>query len=355
MQISLSKIKWLVIQLESNNSSTTSAGLNPLAERELARLKELKDREFASCGLENDGKFYIWDHKYYARLLFETEYQVDEQKVSEYFSLDSTVDGMLRIFESVMGFVFIQLDTEAKASLSPTGRAEDVVWHEDNIIYSVWDEEQQGGSFLGYLYMDLHPRPGKYSHCCNTNFQPGFTRSDGTRQHPITALICNFTPPQADKPSLLKHQDVITLFHELGHGIHSLAAKTKYARFHGTAVEWDFVEAPSQMLEEWCWSPSVLKLLSSHWETGRQIPDGLVQRLVATEKVNQAIDHLIQVHYSLFDYACHSPTSQEEVAAIDPCSLFNTMRESTTMMSGLENRYAANTWLRCPTCKNTDE
>lgn len=216
------------------------------------------------------------------------------------------------------------------------GKPEDVVWHEDNIIYSVWDED--GTSFLGYLYMDLHPREGKYSHCCNTNFQPGFTRSDGSRQHPVTALICNFSPPTNPKPSLLKHHEVVTLFHELGHGIHSLAAKTKYARFHGTAVEWDFVEAPSQMLESWCWLPSVLKSLSSHWETGEEIPEDLVQRLVATENVNQAIDRLIDLHYSLFGYACHSPTTQEDVAKIDSCKLFNTIRESTTMMSGLENR-----------------
>ena len=313
-------------------------GLMPLAARELERLNQLKAEELTSRGLENDGKFYVWDYKYYARLLFDTEYQVDEREISEYFSVDKTVDGMLRIYESVMGFVFIQLDSEAKASLSPTGKAEDVVWHEDNIIFSVWNEDQLGGDFLGYLYMDLYPRPGKYSHCCNTNFQPGFTCRDGSRQYPVTALICNFSPPQEGKPSLLEHQEVITLFHELGHGIHSLAAKTKYGRFHGTAVEWDFVEAASQMLEEWCWSPGVLKSLSSHWETGEQISDSLVDRLVATEKVNQAIGNLIQVQYSLFDYSCHIPKRQEEVAAIDPCSLFNTVRESVTMMSGLENR-----------------
>ena len=311
--------------------------LTPQAQKELKHLKKLKAEECKACSIPDDGEYYFWDHRYYRRLLTETEYEVDELKVSEYFSLDNTVAGMLRIFETVMGFVFIQLNTTELPKLSPTGKAEDVVWHSDVIVYSVWDDESEGHGFVGYLFMDLHPRTGKYSHECNTNFQPGFTYKDGTRHYPSTALICSFTPPTPQKPSLLKHHEVVTLFHELGHGIHSLAAKTRYSRNHGTAVAWDFVEAPSQMLENWCWTPSVLKSLSMHWSTEEQIPDELVQKLVATRKVTMAIQHLIQLHYSLFDQVCHTTKTQSEAKAIETSSLFNELRVAVTMMKGLEN------------------
>jgi metallopeptidase MepB len=310
--------------------------LTPKAQKELEYLKNLKAEECKARNIPNDGEYYFWDHRYYRRLLTEAEYEVDELKVSEYFSLESTVAGMLKIFETVMGFVFIKLDTSELKKLSPTGKAEDVLWHPDVIVYSVWNESQ-GDGFVGYLYMDLHPRTGKYSHECNTNFQPGFTYKDGTRHYPSTALICNFTPPTPQKPSLLKHHEVVTLFHELGHGIHSLAAKTRYSRFHGTAVAWDFVETPSKMLEHWCWTPSVLKSLSQHWSTKEQIPNELVEKLVATRNVTLAIQNLIQVHYSIFDQVCHTAKSQREVKAIETSSLFNELRVSVTMIKGLEN------------------
>ena len=139
--------------------------------------------------------------------------------------------------------------------LPGTGKADDISWHEDVKIFSVWDDEGEGGGFVGYLYLDLHPRPGKYGHAANFSLQPGYILPNGTRRYPATALVCNFSKPTETKPSLLKHDEVVTLFHELGHGIHDLAGRTKYSRFHGTSVVRDFVEAPSQMLENWCWTP----------------------------------------------------------------------------------------------------
>lgn len=310
--------------------------LTPIARKELEYLKQLKSQDCQLHGIPNDGNYYMWDHKYYTRLLTETEYQVDELEVSQYLPLEAMVAKMLNIFETVMGLVFVELDNDAKAKLSPTGRAEDIVWHEDNIVFSVWNDESEGDEFIGYLYMDLHPRQHKYTHVCNTNFQPGFTLKDGTRHYPSTALICNFSPSTPEKPSLLKHHEAVNLFHELGHGMHSLASKTRYSKFHGTAVAWDFVEAPSQMLENWCWSPSVLKSISQHWQTKEQMPDALIEKLVSTRRINVAIENLIQIHYSLFDMTCHATESRDEVMAIEPSSLFNGLRVSITSISGLE-------------------
>ena len=174
--------------------------------------------------------------------MLEKEFQLNDQKVAEYFPLDHTISSMLRIFETLFGLEFVEVTDASKN-----------VWHPDTKQFRVYNEKPAAGgaeqTFVGWLYLDLHPRDGKYGHAANFNLQPGFTGRDGRRRHPATALVCNFSKPTPTKPSLLKHDEVVTLFHELGHGIHDLAAATHYSRFHGTNVVRDFVEAPSQMLE----------------------------------------------------------------------------------------------------------
>ncbi|OAQ58339.1 metallopeptidase MepB [Pochonia chlamydosporia 170] len=318
--------------------------LTSAAQKELDHLKDIKAEDCKAKNLPNDGNYYLWDHRYYDRLMLEKEYSINELQIAEYFSLDITLAKLLNIFETLLGFVFIKLDDDELAKLSPTGKAGDVKWHVDNIVYSVWNDESEGDEFVGYLYMDLHPRQGKYSHAANTNLEPGFTLRDGTRHYPATALICNFSEPTRHKPSLLKHHEVVTLFHELGHGIHNLASRTLYTRFHGTATARDFVEAPSQMLENWCWIPSVAKSLSQHWRTKEQIPDSLAERLVSTRDVNSAMYNLGQVHFAMFDMICHSPKSDDEVMAIDPSVLFNNLRASITLVQGLEDQTQTSDW-----------
>ena len=114
----------------------------------------------------------------------------------------------------------------------------------------------------------------------NFNLSPGYIKPDGSRRYPATALVCNFSKPTLKKPSLLKHDEVVTLFHELGHGIHDLAGRTKYSRFHGTSTVRDFVEAPSQMLENWCWEPKVLERLTCHHETKQPMPSELIEKII---------------------------------------------------------------------------
>ena len=145
----------------------------------------------------SDGVF-----SYYDRLLLEISYQLDAQKIAEYFPLQCTIDGMLHIFEQLFGLVFVQVTTTDGGSL------EGVTWHKDTKLYQVWNGEPEN-SFIGYLYLDLHPRDGKYGHAANFNMQPGFTKTDGCRHYPATALVCNFSKPTEDKPSLLKHNEVV--------------------------------------------------------------------------------------------------------------------------------------------------
>jgi metallopeptidase MepB len=217
-----------------------------------------------------------------------------------------------------------------------THKSTDISWHEDVKIFSVWDDEGEGGSFVGYLYLDLHPRPGKYGHAANFSLQPGYLYPNGTRRYPATALVCNFSKPTATKPSLLKHDEVVTLFHELGHGIHDLAGRTKYSRFHGTSVVRDFVEAPSQMLENWCWTPSQLKALSSHYVTGDKIPDDLIEKQISVKHVNDALFNLRQLHFGIYDMTIHTPKDHSVAEDFKLSELYNDLRTEISGLKGPE-------------------
>lgn len=318
--------------------------LSPGGEKEIAHLLELKKADSEAHGIPFDGKYYLWDHRYYDRLMIEKEYSIDEIQIANYFPLQSTVTGMLKIFEELLGFVFVELGAEERAQVSSTGKAEDIVWHEDVILFSVWDDAGEGDGFVGYLYLDLHPRKGKYGHAANFNMQPGFLKKDGSRYYPATALVCNFSKPSGSKPSLLKHDEVVTLFHELGHGIHDLAGRTRFARFHGTSTVRDFVEAPSQMLENWCWTPSVLKSLSNHWGSGEKIPDDLIEKLIATKHVNGALFNLRQLHFGIFDMTIHTPKSHEELKSLNIPKLYNQLRADICGIKGPEALGAQLDW-----------
>ena len=305
---------------------------------------------------EFDGNYYLWDHRFYDRLMLERDFQLDQAKIAEYFPLSSTIRGMLEIFEVLFGMKFVEIDGENRTTISPTGNGDDIVWHEDVTLFSVWDEEEQGGEFIGYLYLDLFPRTGKYGHAANFNLQPGFTTRDGKRRYPATALVCNFSKPSKKKPSLLRHDEVVTLFHELGHGIHDLVSKTRYSRFHGTNTVRDFVEAPSQMLENWCWTPSQLKSLSKHfshtspeyaeeWKTSNpdaqelpsaQIPDDLIDSIIKTKHVNDALFNLRQLHFGIYDMTVHQPESHEAVKNFDTSSMYNKLRYEISGIQGPE-------------------
>ncbi|KAF4611316.1 hypothetical protein G7Y89_g15697 [Cudoniella acicularis] len=309
--------------------------LAPGGAKEVKHLMEIKNEDLKSRGLEtlNDGNYYLWDSRFYGRMMVEKEFSIDEQKIAEYFPLQKTVEGMLGIFEELFGFVFVEIDGEERTKISESGKGIDIAWHEDVKIFSVWDDEGEGGAFIGYLYLDLHPRPGKYGHAANFSLQPGFYYANGTRRYPVTALVCNFSKPTKTKPSLLKHDEVVTLFHELGHGIHDLAGRTKYSRFHGTSVVRDFVEAPSQMLENWCWAPSQIKSLSNHYLSGEKIPDDLIEKQIRVKHVNDALFKLRQLHFGIFDMTVHTPKSHDEAEAFKLSELYNNLR---TQISGLK-------------------
>ncbi|KAK4499573.1 hypothetical protein PRZ48_010090 [Zasmidium cellare] len=325
--------------------------LAPGGLKEIEKLKELKKAETGKAD-----KYFLWDHRFYDTLMLEKEYQLDQQRISEYFPLQSSISGMLNIFEELFGLHFVKIEGEHRDQISETGKGADIVWHQDVQVFAVWDDEAEGGSFVGYLYLDLHPRDGKYGHAANFNLQPGFIQENGTRRYPATALVCNFSKPTPKRPSLLKHDEVVTLFHELGHGIHDLVSKTIYSRFHGTSTVRDFVEAPSQMLENWCWTPSQIKSLSKHWsylspeytkqfkeqagngesQPAESMPDDLIESIIRTQHVNDALFNLRQLHFGSFDMLVHEPASHEDVKKLDVSETYNKLRKDISKLDGPE-------------------
>jgi len=323
-------------------------------EKERKALTELKKKELTEMGMADsfDGRYYIWDNRYYDRLMLEQDYSLDQEKLAEWFPLETSIRGMLTIFETLFGMTFVEITGEDRGAISPSGKGDDIVWHPEVQVFSAWDSEDQGSGFVGYLYLDLHPREGKYGHAANFNIQPGFVQENGTRRYPVTALVCNFSKPTLKKPSLLKHSEVTTLFHELGHGIHDLVSKTHYSRFHGTNVVRDFVEAPSQMLENWCWTPSQLKALSHHYSSlspeyeaawreragegapkpEKQLPDKMIEDLIKTKHVNYAMFNLRQLHFGIFDMTVHEPKSHAEVESFHFSEMYNKLGYDVTQL-----------------------
>ncbi|KAH9218107.1 metallopeptidase MepB [Leptodontidium sp. 2 PMI_412] len=323
--------------------------------RDLEVLKQLKKYDLESRGEVFDGHYFIWDNQFYGHLMLEKDYSVDQQKIAEYFPLDSTIKAMLEMFEHLFGLVFVEIAGDERSKLAQSGDGNDLVWHEDVQLFCVWDNENEGSGFVGYIYLDLYSRDNKYSNPSNWNLQPGFVREDGYRHYPSTALLCGFSKPTPKKPTLLQHGEVVTLFHELGHGIHDLVSKTMYARFHGTMTVIDFGEAPSQMLENWCWTPATLKSLSCHysalsseylkaWEEESQgtspppasIPDEVIESLIRAKNVNGALFQLRVLHPSILDMMIHQPESHEALEKINISEQFNKIRKDLTGLDGPE-------------------
>jgi metallopeptidase MepB len=353
--------KWVDDFLSDLRSRLAPGGL-----KEIEKLLELKKEDLKARGQEStfDGKYYLWDHRFYDTLMLAKEFSLDQEKIAEYFPLSTTIEGMLHIFEEIFGLVFIKIGGSDRDELAASGKGDDIVWHEDVQVFSVWNDDGEGNGFVGYLYLDLHPREGKYGHAANFNLQPGFTQENGTRRYPATALVCNFSKPTPKKPSLLKHDEVVTLFHELGHGIHDLVSITKYSRFHGTNTVRDFVEAPSQMLENWCWTPSQLKSLSKHYsylssdyaaayatETGSEkkpeehMPDDLIDNLLRTKHVNDALFNLRQLHFGIFDMTVHEPKSHDDIEKLPITETYNKLRHDISKLDGPEADDKGKEWL----------
>jgi thimet oligopeptidase len=270
----------------------------PLSEEgnaEIAAMAEILATDTGSRDLQ------AWDWRYYDTQLRKEEYGVDSHRVAEYFKLEDVMAGMFDLTAEVFGLAYMPV---------PDAQA----WHEEVLLYQILDAAN--GEHLAYFYADLFPREGKYSHAAAFPLYPGHRTADGTYHRPISAIVANLTKPTEDKPSLLQHTEVETLFHEFGHILHMSVTKAGFTRFSGANTEWDFVEAPSQIMEEWCWRPEVLQTFARHYRTGEPIPDELVRDLVRARHLNVALHTLRQISFGVFDMGLHGPGDHSDLDLI---------------------------------------
>ncbi|KAJ2163001.1 metalloendopeptidase [Coemansia sp. RSA 552] len=292
--------------------------LDPKADLEIAEIEALKKADKKEAGEAYNGLFN-WDYRYYSTKAKNTKHDIDEEVLNQYFPMDQVTRGVLDIYQNMLNLKFVQVDDPA-------------VWHADVTTYEVW--EADGSDFVGHFYLDLYPRSGKYNHACVNPIRSGFERADGSRQYPAAVMLANFPKPTSEAPALLNHDDVVTLLHEFGHIFHHICTKTRWAYFGLDSVQMDFIEAPSQMLENWAWEPSVLRRFAVHYKTGEPIPEDLVRRLVAAKNEGSGLFNLRQIFFGLFDMAIHHTTD----ANIDIKALYKALREQTTRFSSSDSQ-----------------
>ncbi len=270
--------------------------------RPLVRKKAALDKaEFIAAKREHTGNpaadLYPWDQSFYKNQLMKQKYAVDGEKVREYFPMDRVVEGLFGITQSLYGLEY----RDITATAAKSGRR---IWHPDVKLYEVWDKA--GNELLGEFYIDLHPRENKFGHAAQWGLRSRKVWNDGGVQKPIAALVCNFTKPTADKPSLLTHDEVETFFHEFGHCLHTILTETRYGEFAGTSVARDFVEAPSQMFENWVWDAEVLKGFARHYQTGELLPRELLDGMIRARHVGSGFEAERQFYYGMCDMAYHT-------------------------------------------------
>ena len=254
----------------------------PAAEREF---KQLEDFAKELDGIEQLQK---WDSGYYSEKLKQKLFNLDDEKLKPYFKLENVIDGVFQVAEKLFDLHFeevFDIDT----------------YHEEVKTYRVYDADK---NFISLFYADFHPRAGKRGGAWMTSFKSQW-KKDGENSRPHISNVCNFTPSTKSKPSLLTFNEVTTLFHEFGHGLHGMLANTTYPSLSGTSVYWDFVELPSQVMENWCYEKEALELFAKHYETGEVIPMELVEKIKASATFQEGMQTLRQLSFGLLDMAWH--------------------------------------------------
>lgn len=260
----------------------------------LAKAKPAAEREFAELSAfakELDGidQLQKWDGAYYSEKLKQKLFNLDDEKLKPYFKLENVLNGAFTIAGKLYGLTFEEV--------------KDIdVYHKDVTTYEVKDEN---GDLVAVFYADFFPRKGKRNGAWMTSFKNQYVL-DGVNERPHVSIVCNFTKPTASKPSLLTFNEVTTLFHEFGHALHGMLANTVYPSLSGTSVYWDFVELPSQVMENWCYEPEALALFAHHYETGELIPIEYINKIKESASFQEGMATLRQLSFGLLDMGWHS-------------------------------------------------
>ncbi len=261
----------------------------PIANEEAGMLQEQIDAD------GHDFDLAYWDWRYYAEKVRKEKYDVDEAEIRQYFEINNVRDGIFMVVNKLWGLEFTQ--------------REDVpVYHPEA---TAWEVKEADGTHIGILYMDMHPRASKRGGAWMSSYRKQHIDEDGKYIHPIITVVCNFTPPTGNQPALLSFDEMTTFFHEFGHALHGLLANTHYYGLSGTSVPRDFVELPSQIMENWAKHPDVLKQFAVHYETGEVIPDELIEKIMESSNFNQGFATVEFIASGLLDMDYHTLTTYE--------------------------------------------
>lgn len=273
----------------------------------LAKAKPAAEKEFAQLSAfakELDGidQLEKWDGPYYSEKLKQKLFNLDDELLKPYFKLENVLNGAFTIANKLFGLTFREVNDIDK-------------YHADVQTFEVIDEKNE---LVAIFYADFFPRKGKRNGAWMTSFKPQYIQN-GVNERPHISNVCNFTPPTPTKPSLLTFNEVTTLFHEFGHGLHGMLANTTYPSLSGTSVFWDFVELPSQVMENWCYEPEALALFAKHYETGEIIPQEFVEKIKESASFLEGMATLRQLSFGLLDMAFHSnnPTEINDIKAFE--------------------------------------
>lgn len=253
----------------------------PYAEKEIEELKTLAKAD----GIE---EMQSYDHAFYAEKLRKQKFDIDDEELKPYFQLEKVQEAVFGLAKKLFGLDFVE-STEIQK------------YHEEVKTYEIFEN----GVFKALLYVDYFPRKGKRAGAWMTSFKNQF-RKNGENSRPHISVVCNFSKPTSETPSLLTFQEVTTLFHEFGHALHGVLADTTYPNLSGTSVKWDFVELPSQFLENFCYEPEFLKTFAKHYKTGEVLPDEKIQKISDSKNFMEGYQTLRQLGFGLLDMAYHS-------------------------------------------------
>jgi len=273
----------------AQNPEKVQSFLNDLLEK----AKPAAQKEFAQLtafAKELDGidQLEKWDGAYYSEKLKQKLFSLDDELLKPYFKLENVLNGAFTIAEKLFGITFKEVFDIDK-------------YHEDVQTFEVLDFE---GQLVAVFYSDFFPRKGKRNGAWMTSYKPQYIK-DGINERPHVSIVCNFTPPTETKPSLLTFNEVTTLFHEFGHALHGMLANTTYPSLSGTSVYWDFVELPSQVMENWCYEPEALALFARHYETGEIIPQIYVEKIKESASFLEGMATLRQLSFGILDMTYH--------------------------------------------------
>ncbi len=288
----------------------------PAAKKEFEQLTEFAKE------LDGIEKLEKWDSAYYSEKLKQKLFNLDDEILKPYFKLENVLNGAFTIAEKLFGITFNEVFDIDK-------------YHSDVQTFEVLDENK---NLVAIFYTDFFPRKGKRNGAWMTSFKPQYSK-EGINERPHVSNVCNFTPPTATKPSLLTFNEVTTLFHEFGHGLHGILANTTYPSLSGTSVFWDFVELPSQIMENWCYEPEALALFAKHYETGEIIPQEYVEKIKESASFLEGMSTLRQLSFGLLDMEYHGKNQQIdnikafEKQAMGDTSLFPDVAENCMSVS----------------------